>query len=36
VPWRKGEYWYYTRYDPGQNHPVLAGAAATSTRARRS
>jgi oligopeptidase B len=24
VPWRKGDYWYYTRYDPGENHPVLA------------
>jgi oligopeptidase B len=24
VPYRKNDYWYYTRYQPGQEHPIFA------------
>lgn len=24
VPYRKGDFWYYTRYEPGQEHPLFA------------
>jgi oligopeptidase B len=24
VPFREGGYWYYTRFEPGQNYPVIA------------
>ena len=24
VPYRKGDFWYYTRYAPGQEHPLFA------------